>query len=290
MSILNIMKLRAIHIILLITICIIYTCDNDASEKHFSEETKVALREVGNKLLLINNDSISLISPVTKLEKNRFEITFENTLEITPDSLVYTVGSVLKKANLPKRYIVEVVNCESQDVFYSFKISGLEEQNIIPCVGRKLPNACYKIQVLFLENDSVLTSNFFVIVLSLVLVGLIVLVFFFKFRRQQPPSNIESAFSKIGTYKFYKEQNKLVKDSVEIKLSAKECELMAILSKNQNKIVKREMLVKEVWEDRGVFVDRSLDTFISKLRKKFKDDASINIVNVHGVGYKLEVD
>ena len=42
-------------------------------------------------------------------------------------------------------------------------------------------------------------------------------------------------------------------------------------------------------EDNGVFVDRSLDTFISKLRKKFKDDASINIINIHGVGYKLEV-
>ena len=96
-------------------------------------------------------------------------------------------------------------------------------------------------------------------------------------------SNKEEYFNQLN-------QNKLIKEAIEIKLSAKECELMAILSVNQNQVVKREVLVKEIWEDRGVFVDRSLDTFISKLRKKFKDDASINIINIHGVGYKLEVN
>jgi len=45
-----------------------------------------------------------------------------------------------------------------------------------------------------------------------------------------------------------------------------------------------------VWEDNGVIVGRSLDTYISKLRKKLKDDASIKLINVHGVGYKLEIN
>ncbi|MBQ4822890.1 helix-turn-helix domain-containing protein [Aquimarina sp. MMG016] len=62
-----------------------------------------------------------------------------------------------------------------------------------------------------------------------------------------------------------------------------------IFSQNQNQIVKRDQLIKEVWEDNGVFVGRSLDAFISRIRKKFNNDRSINIVNVHGVGYKLEV-
>lgn len=65
---------------------------------------------------------------------------------------------------------------------------------------------------------------------------------------------------------------------------------MAMFSSNQNKVIKRELIVKEIWEDNGVFVDRSLDTFISKLRKKFKNDPTINIINIHGVGYKLEVN
>jgi DNA-binding winged helix-turn-helix (wHTH) protein len=47
--------------------------------------------------------------------------------------------------------------------------------------------------------------------------------------------------------------------------------------------------MKRVWEDNGVFVGRSLDTFISRLRKILKPDSTIQLTNVHGVGYKLEI-
>ena len=80
-----------------------------------------------------------------------------------------------------------------------------------------------------------------------------------------------------------------MKDGEPITLTSKECELIDILSRNQNQVVKRDQLVKEIWEDKGVFVGRSLDAFISKIRKKLRDDHSVKIVNVHGVGYKLEV-
>jgi DNA-binding response OmpR family regulator len=72
-------------------------------------------------------------------------------------------------------------------------------------------------------------------------------------------------------------------------LSKKECELLVIFVKNPNKIIKREELTKKVWEDNGVIVGRSLDTYISKLRKKLQGDDSIKLTNIHGVGYKLEV-
>ena len=64
---------------------------------------------------------------------------------------------------------------------------------------------------------------------------------------------------------------------------------MEILAAKPNQIVKREELIKRIWEDNGVVVGRSLDTYVSKLRKKLKDDASIKLTNVHGVGYKLEI-
>ena len=50
-----------------------------------------------------------------------------------------------------------------------------------------------------------------------------------------------------------------------------------------------EKINKKVWEDNGVFVGRSLDTYISKLRKKLQDDDRIKITNIHGVGYKFEI-
>ena len=72
-------------------------------------------------------------------------------------------------------------------------------------------------------------------------------------------------------------------------MSKKECELLKILIEKPNQIVKRDELTKRVWEDHGVVVGRSLDTYISKLRKKLKADNSIKITNVHGVGHKLEI-
>ena len=260
-------------------------------QENLSEIIKVALRDAGNKLLLANNDSTSLILPIKKINENRYEIAFQNRLSITPDSLVMFVKESLKTAHLPKRYIVEVINCNNEEVSYSFEITAFTENNIIPCLGRELPADCYTIRVIFLEDDSVFIfkNPYFIFLLA----GISLLGFWW-FNKRKPSDKRHTIdnnlpYSKIGHYKFYKDQNKLIKESVEINLSTKECELMAMLSANQNQVVKREVLVKEIWEDNGVFVDRSLDTFISKLRKKFKDDASINIINIHGVGYKLEV-
>lgn len=274
--------------ILPLALLMLLSCNSKKPEDHISKMVKVALRDAGNQLLLTNNDSTSLILPVNTLSKNRYEIAFQNNLSITPDSLVKTIKNSLQQVNLPKRYIVEVVNCSSNKISYSYQIMGLEELNIVPCLGRQLPVDCYTIQILFLENKLLLTTNTTYVIVLCVLIGALVVLLFYK-NKKSGSEQKENTYSKIGAYKFFKDQNKLIKDRVEIKLSAKECELMAMFSANQNKVIKREILVKEIWEDNGVFVDRSLDTFISKLRKKFKHDPSINIVNIHGVGYKLEV-
>ena len=93
-----------------------------------------------------------------------------------------------------------------------------------------------------------------------------------------------------GYFKFFPEQSKLVKSAEEIRLSKKECELLLIFAAKPNQIITREELTKKVWEDNGVFVGRSLDTYISKLRKILKTDTSISIENVHGIGYKLNIE
>lgn len=93
----------------------------------------------------------------------------------------------------------------------------------------------------------------------------------------------------LGNYVFFPNQNKLALKRKEILLSKKEGELLFILASNLNLVVKREDLVKKVWEDNGVVVGRSLDTYISKLRKRLQEDKAIKLTNIHGVGYKLEV-
>ncbi|PIQ21324.1 MAG: DNA-binding response regulator [Cytophagales bacterium CG18_big_fil_WC_8_21_14_2_50_42_9] len=72
-------------------------------------------------------------------------------------------------------------------------------------------------------------------------------------------------------------------------LTQKEASVLRLLCQSQHKLIKRNYILKTVWEDEGYFVGRSLDVFISKLRKYLKADSSIRIVNIHGVGYKMEV-
>jgi DNA-binding winged helix-turn-helix (wHTH) protein len=74
-----------------------------------------------------------------------------------------------------------------------------------------------------------------------------------------------------------------------IELSDEESRLLEIFATQQNQLIERDRLLKEVWEDDGVFTARSLDVFVSKLRKKLKGDPSIQITNVYGKGYKLEI-
>lgn len=72
-------------------------------------------------------------------------------------------------------------------------------------------------------------------------------------------------------------------------LTQKEVEILSLLAKSPNVLLKRDHILKVVWEDNGYFVGRSLDVFISKLRKYLKLDTNIQIVNIHGEGYKFVV-
>lgn len=245
------MKLKLISIIIpiLAIAAFVWLGSRDAkSPDNFSEIVKVALRDTGNKLLLANKDSTSLVLPIKKTSDNRYEMAFQNTLAISPDSLVVFVKQSLKTAKLPKPYIVEVIDCANEEVSYSFEITAFSENNIIPCLGRSLPADCYTIHVVFLEKKLSFLYNSPYLLLSLTFS---ILIFFWLIYVKRASSKVtntdkDRSFTKIGSYKFYKDQNKLIKEQVEIKLSVKECELMAMLSANQNQVVKRELLVKEI--------------------------------------------
>ena len=258
---------------------------------NFSERVKVALRAAGNKLLWDNNDGITLVLPIIEIDQNKFEMSFQNELSIVPDSLVSFMDKNLKSSHLAKNYIVEVLNCDNNEVAYSYQVKKNKENNTIPCLGRILPLRCYKIQVLFI--DPVISEPTYknYSLFSLVIIGFIAVGVFVRKQEKNKKGSVDNAqsYTTLGNTKFYHNQNKLVLAEEEIKLSSKECELLKIFGKNKNSIVKRELLMKEVWEDNGVVVGRSLDTFISKLRKKLEGDPSVSLTNIHGVGYKLEI-
>ena len=260
-------------------------------EKEASELAKIALRDVGHKLLLYNQDSTSLVLPIIKLEESKYKLSFQIQLSIEPDSLVSIVKQSFQKTSLSEFYIVEVIRCSDNEVAYSFKMWNEKDKSIIPCRGRLLPKNCYVIETRFIEKVPFF-FNKKILIFFLGLIAIIFLLDLLKKKQKQItiPKSRPQLHTVIGSYIFYPEQSKLVFYTTEISLSQKECELLIIFMSNPNQVIRRDELTKKVWEDKGVIVGRSLDTYISKLRKKFEDDNSIKITNVHGVGYKFEIN
>lgn len=266
-------------------------------QETFNDRAKIAIREIGNQLLLSNKDSTSLILPVIENKKSTYLLSFEKELSFEPHNLVSIVDSVFTKTNLSKHYRVSVLQCFEQLVGYSYEMSILEENTIIPCSGRYLPKGCYTIEIKFTKRDQLFFKTQIILyIIGFVCLLLLLDVFISKKKKQQTKEAIETietldaTYTRVGRFRFYPEQNKLVKEAEEISLSKKECELLEILVANPNQIIKRDEFNKKVWEDNGVFVGRSLDTYISKLRKKLQDDDAIKITNIHGVGYKFEIE
>lgn len=110
------------------------------------------------------------------------------------------------------------------------------------------------------------------------------------FRRispEQPQGNVSTY--KIGKYIFDAHKQILSLNDKETKLTTKESELLRLLAINANKILERNYALKAIWIDDNYFNARSMDVYITKLRKHLKDDETVEIINVHGKGYKLIV-
>jgi hypothetical protein len=97
------------------------------------------------------------------------------------------------------------------------------------------------------------------------------------------------AGSMLGRFLFDVKNQRLVLGNEVIGLTDKEAKVLELLHKNFGELISRDTLMQEVWINEGVITGRSLDMFVSKLRKKLSADTDLRITNIHGRGYRLEV-
>ena len=108
-------------------------------------------------------------------------------------------------------------------------------------------------------------------------------------RRVRGKRTRESTKYKIGRYSFDTQKQLLTIGDTQTKLTTKENELLALLCSHANEILKRNDALRTIWIDDNYFNARSMDVYITKLRKHLKDDDQVEIINIHGQGYKLIV-
>jgi hypothetical protein len=291
-------------LILLTAISIICVAFSMTSNDDFDvARREILLRRIGHEILLQSGDSTSRVLPVKKIAKNEYQISFEKAFTFSPDSLVNTTQRLLANDPLASDYVVNVLNCANADVAYGYAISKNRKDDIVACLGRSQPIGCYLINIKFGPTGLISGKNGALLggLAALALVGALFLLSP-KRRGVLPESqsslpedhstalqNPSTSIFSLGSMSFDAETRKLMTNEKTVDLTRTETRVLRIFAASPNEAIERSRLQKEIWEDEGVIVGRSLDMFISKLRKKLELDPNIRIVVIRGKGYKLQI-
>ena len=106
-------------------------------------------------------------------------------------------------------------------------------------------------------------------------------------RRVNRKKNNEATTYQIGSFVFDTQKQTLTRGEDVTKLTTKECDLLKLLCEHANEILQRDFALKTIWVDDNYFNARSMDVYITKLRKHLRPDSNVEIINIHGKGYKL---
>lgn len=267
-----------------------------AQESSTESHNIVSMRLIGHRVLLSIGDSTSRVLPIQK-DEGKYKIQFETDITVNPDSLERVINSVITEKQISQHYIVEVANCNTNEIVHSFEV-GKTNQEMLPCRGRIQPNDCYFLLVTLLDpvqpipqqsaNETPVwqQANYRtgVIIALFVLLLLGGISYLLKKRQSE---GLNANLITIGAYKFDQLNMELLLKKERVELTSKEVDLLLLLFNSVNTTVEREVILNSVWGDQGDYIGRTLDVFISKLRKKLEADANIKIVNIRGVGYKL---
>jgi DNA-binding response OmpR family regulator len=109
-------------------------------------------------------------------------------------------------------------------------------------------------------------------------------------KRSQKNTTIENVLYTVGKYQFDHKNYLVYTDSEKISLTQREAELLKLFLDNKNVVMKREEILKSLWGNDDYFMGRSLDVFISRLRKILANEKGIAIENLHGIGFKFIVE
>jgi hypothetical protein len=265
----------------------------------FAKRVNLAIREIGHQLLLVAGDSTSRILPVKEISTGVFLLEFENEFDFKPDTLMALAQRLLEKTGL-KNYTVTVYECLKPEIVYGFHVSTTAN-SIKACKGRNQPPRCYTIQIAFANfNDKPIdyASLSLVVTASLFLFSIVFAVKQFAIKKSgvgkdggdgDSVRNVNAVLPALGKFMFDIHHQKLLLGNEVIVLTDKECKILELLNRNFGVLTSREDLIQEVWVNEGVITGRSLDMFVSKLRKKISADPELRITNIHGKGYRLEV-
>ncbi len=269
------------------------------TDRQFSQKVNLAMRQAADRLFDIAGDTTSAIPPVEQVAASEYQLLLENNLNY--DSLPNLLEAALAQYGITEKYYVSVYDCLSHLLLLGYSLETLASGDT-PCQGREQEMGCYNLSVVFPERSKSASGRSWAwAALALVAGGAFALGYFYKRLKNsqlQPDEPIAQAPQvqasnstqlHFGNSSFDPANQFIQIGDQRQSLTFREAKLLHFFAQNQNQVLERDTILAAVWEDEGIIVGRSLDVFVSRLRKILQKDPSVKIATVRGVGYRLEV-
>lgn len=258
------------------------------------EQVNLALRRTAHYLLAEAGDSTSRIAAVRQTAAHAWSIRLEQAFDY--DRLPALLQASFEQHGIGPEYNVTVLRCIDAELQLGYNARDYVENNAAPCGGRDLEAGCYDIEVSFPAlADPAQPPAYAAWAPAL---GGLLLVFLYAAwstrRRRTPPAPAEpdaaeSGWLPFGHSRVHLARQLLICGEKRHALTYREAKLLHLFAAHPNEVLERAHILQNVWADEGVLVSRSVDVFVSRLRKMLRDDPSVSIAAVHGLGYRLEV-
>jgi len=231
------------------------------------------MKDTNYKILLVEDDDALRFIVKDNLEENNYEVSAAEDGEVALRLFnASTFDLIILDVMLPKIDGFQVAE----------KIRTSNEQiPIIFLTARSMTED--KIKGLTIGGDDYIPKPFSMEEL------LLKIKIFLRRSFAQPIENEEQALVQIGRFYFHPDELSLSIDGNMRTLTLKEAELLRFFANHPNRVLSRNEILEKVWGSDDYFLGRSLDVFISRLRKYLKDDPGIKITNLHGVGFRFSV-
>ena len=253
------------------------------------ERRLAAMRTIGHEVLLDVGDKDSRVLPVRKTVDG-YSIQLAQPWTFQADPVIAIVDSIVTQLDSTLAFSVAIEHDASCEIVHNFTAGGNFGGEFLACSGRLYDKDFYTIHVTLYDPSELVTPDSFRLASSpgamiiLILLSIMGVVYFVK---SKWTNSTDPQMTPIGGYLFDQNRMRLSYGEQNIDLSYKETHLLALLHASANETLSRDQIQKVVWDDEGHYVGRTLDVFISKLRKKLALDPNVRIVNIRGVGYRL---
>ncbi|MCU0346840.1 MAG: helix-turn-helix domain-containing protein [Saprospiraceae bacterium] len=275
----------------------------EPDERQFSQQVNLAMRQAADRLFDLAGDSTRTIPPVEMPSAGEFLLRLESDLSY--DSLPAYLGEALAQNGIQAEYHVAVLDCLDGLLMLGYTKETIASGNV-PCKGRVMEAGCYNLTVSFPGRATRTGSNAWAWWAVANLVAFAALSFFVvkKIRARKlaepvptatepaveaPAVEAPSGLLRFGNTAFDPANLYVQMGDARQPLTFREAKLLQFFAERPNRVLEREAIMAAVWEDEGIIVGRSLDVFVSRLRKILQNDPTVKLANVHGVGYRLEV-